>query len=95
MTGNRLTDYGRIVHYNATEGYAITWNGGATFNVMVQDGARLNVWHNVDCFTVYDVSTMDEACSVADDHAEGDETVDTLRDMNAGAVAAAWSMERL
>ena len=38
----------------------ITWNGGATFNVFV-DGK------NVNCFTDYDVNTMEEAQQSADE----------------------------
>lgn len=66
----RLTEYGRIVHY--ADGYAVTWNGGATFNVYAQLFTSGD-WVNTDCFTVYDIAGMEGACAVADAHmAEAD-----------------------
>tara|TARA_Y100000114_G_scaffold3679_1_gene3003 strand:- start:150 stop:362 length:213 start_codon:yes stop_codon:yes gene_type:complete len=38
----------------------ISWNGGATFNVFV-DGK------NVNCFTEYDIETIDQARKSADE----------------------------
>ena len=62
----RLTEYGRIVHY--ADGYAVTWNGGATFNVYAQLFTSPGDWVNTDCFTVYDVAGMEGAYAVADAH---------------------------
>jgi hypothetical protein len=60
----RLTEYGRIVHY--ADGMAVTWNGGATFNVYAERSH--GDWENTDCFTVYDIAGMEGACAVADAH---------------------------
>ena len=62
----RLTEYGRIVHY--ADGYAVTWNGGATFNVYAQLFTSSGDWVNTDCFTVYGIAGMEGACAVADAH---------------------------
>ena len=56
----RLTEYGRIVHY--ADGYAVTWNGSATFNVYSKVSGRLFA---EDCFTVYGVTTVDAAMDEA------------------------------
>lgn len=62
----RLTEYGRIVHY--ADGYAVTWNGSATFNVYAQLFTSPSDWVNTDCFTVYGIASMESACAVADAH---------------------------
>jgi len=58
--------WGRIVHY--ADGYAVTWNGGATFNVYAQIFTSPGEWVNTDCFTVYDIAGMEGAYAVADAH---------------------------
>ena len=46
----------------------ITWNEGATFNVYFQ--MEQDKYRCVDCFTVYDVDTIEKARGIATEHAE-------------------------
>ena len=61
-----LHDEGMVVRSDRVSGVAVTWNGGATFNIWSETG---DGWSNVDCFTVYGVESFEAAVVAAVRHA--------------------------
>lgn len=44
--------------FEPAERFVIEWNGSATFNVYQMINTKLKA---IDCFTVYDINSIDEA----------------------------------